>query len=272
MGKFYRRLALLSILAVCGLGLQARAATIQVTATYTGDAPGETVKITSGYLPSYNGATFYTGSSNFTVQSITNNGSHTTNLDIDKVGNLLRPAFQGYCIDLHHLIWTNTSATWDVANLADVNINVNGRSITTNQITAIKNLWEDHNYGDFRGTPSANSDAAAFQIALWTLLYNYDNGGLMATPGAVFSNSDEISKAGNWASAAWSDPGTPNADIYALISTGTGANQVQSFSIALLGAGTPPTAVPLPAAAGVGLAMLGGCGILAGLRRRLTRK
>ena len=50
MRKHCPKIALLCVLASLTAGLEARADSIRVTATYTGDSPTEVVQITSNYL------------------------------------------------------------------------------------------------------------------------------------------------------------------------------------------------------------------------------
>ena len=142
---------------------------------------------------------------------------------------------------------------------------VNGLGISARQQTAIEYLYGTHE-------PAAITDSAAaaeFQMALWTLLYSptYSAG---AGSGVIYSNNPNIATADGWAANAWGHIGT-QVSVYALIAR---PDDTQSFSVAIVsGAGHDNTApVPLPAAVGVGFSMLGGFGMLAGLRKRLRRR
>jgi len=273
-----------ALAAVMAGGLAARADTVALTLSYTGDyvgTPGNwlSTQISSPYLAAgyassdgvYHGD-FIAAPSNFTVTLdptvvSTYNTKVTTN-DVYKGENL-----QAFCVDLNHLINGSVSnpytGVWDVANLADISPHVNGLGVTTpDQVNAIKALWAEHSGAALTYV----ADAQAFQVALWNLLYNYygyaTNAVVAPTltvgTSTYFSASDD-----GWALQAWTTKAShTDESVYALVNEDT--TQTQSFSVILYGTGGDP--VPLPASVGVGFSMLAGFGAFFGLRKRLSRR
>jgi hypothetical protein len=264
---------------VCADSVQ-NTAGVQVTATYENDSPTDIVQISSPYLPSqYNGWYFYAGVSNFNTVSVTTNSGvgslNDTGLNQSDVSGSLGSNFQGFCVDLSHLVWENTQYTWQVGQLTDIrsptsptDVQSNGIGISADQAAAISRMW----YSDWEGQAHTDTTAATFQIALWMLLYDY---GSPTGPPTMFAGS-EIPTATCWASAAWNDTSSPQASIFALVNTDqAGQPGQQQFSIAVVGA-TPSVsaqgaAVPLPPAAESGFAFLTLLGIF-GIVRQVFRK
>jgi len=255
-----------AIAAVMAVGMAARADSVLVRANYTGDSPTENVNITTNpnILGVYNTGPFLAGPSHFTTISVTNAGSISTDLDTSKVSTYLGSSFVGYCIDLGHLIEPGTFS-WNVGELTNVTWGDNN-PLSQDQADAITYLW--NTYRD----DSNGAHAAAFQIALWDLVYldpstNFANSTL--NPVYFSNNATAIANGVSEAQQSWAhrdDPIVNAKPVYALISVGT----QQSFSITIVGAETVP--VPLPAAAGVGFAMLAGFGGMFGLRKTMKRK
>jgi hypothetical protein len=169
-----------AVLAAVVLGAPARAG-FTVTATFDTVAPGEVVTITLGGQSE----TGWAGVYNFKNASGYSNGSSG-----------------GFCIDISQNIYSNVTATWNVTDLA--NAPTPGNQMGTLRANLIRELW----YNDFGLSGSSNSNAAAFQLAIWeienetttnangTLALNLSTGSFTATD----SDAATITTANSWLS------------------------------------------------------------------------
>src|SRR5205085_9440280 len=117
-----------------------------VTATFSNVNPGEVVTITSA---KYGTETGWAGVYNFTNASS----------DIGLSGNL-----KTFCIDIGQDIYSGTTTTFDVRNLA--NAPTPGSQMGQYRANLIRELW----YQNYVKIGSSNSNAAAFQIAIWEII------------------------------------------------------------------------------------------------------
>jgi len=180
-----------------------------------------------------------------------------------------------YCIDIVHDIGTGQTHTFNISP-TDLNVNDPSTLFSAPVVRAINNLWNDHSTGV--GAPGlldttahvnaiSNANAAMFQIALWEVIYDFknDNTGTLLSPAPLsFLNlSDgDLATANSWAVQAYTDVGTANVGLEALVATDGSQNQ----AIFLQASGAEPTPAPLSAIGG--MALLGLIGTAKWIRRR----
>ena len=228
------RRAVLVGLAVVGVGSAARA---DVVATFTGNDPFQIVTTN-------NSGTVYhdlpAGPFNFAT--------------VDAGGTALGSTFQGFCADYFQPVAAGETYNYTpgaITSLPDV-----GTDAT--KLARIQGLF-DHFYGSIAGDAEKS---AAFQLAVWEL--TYDGAGTLDLSSGVFSASggSSVGIAQGWMNIL-NDPNAPAATShYTLLGLFSPTNQDQITAI--------PDVNPVPAPAGVVLAVIGGGLVLA--RRRFAAK
>ncbi len=170
-----------ALLALFALGMcvaPARAA--YETATFSNVNPGEVVTITDTAL-SINGESGWAGDYNF----------------INASGFLNSSSYLGYCIDIAQDIYANQTVTWSVTSLADAP--TPGTAMGQTNANLIAELW----YNDYGMIGTSNSNAAAFQVAIWEII----NGG---TSNLSFNSDTSTLSNGTLTVTETADPGTLN--------------------------------------------------------------
>jgi hypothetical protein len=138
--------SVLCLLALVGLGAPVPPVRADyVTATFGNVNPGEVVSISSD-----SGSTWESGWAG--VYNFSNASGALT-------GN-----YSGFCIDIAQNIYSGQTATWTVANLA--NAPTPGTQMGIQKANLIAELW----YNDYALIGSSNTNAAAFQIAIWAII------------------------------------------------------------------------------------------------------
>lgn len=251
-------------------GMAARAASVTVTATFDGSQPNTVgVNLTSNYNDGYHVTPTTVGTVagiyNFTASSVTGpnppSGDIAAALNFNTTTNLPTGTFGAVCIDFAHNIYYGQTATWTVEDLASVTSATNGVGVSTNQANAIAWLWQQGAGALGAAGPNVLSDTpsqdAAFQMAVWDLVYDGD---LYSTaspkPTVSYSGIDPniSADAGAWAAEAWlaTDSGAnapAGITVYALVAT-TGT---QSFNFAIIGGPDIPPPGPVAGGGGGGL-------------------
>ncbi len=213
----------LLMLATAGSAL---AASDSVRAEYSHMAPGYKVVSIAGH------GSVYAGFSQFVADK-----SHP---DTQGLGLELDDVFGAYCIDINQAINFNYTGTWNIEPLPSAPIPGVGMGPVKAEL--LRRLWNDH----FEAS-------AAFQVAVWEIVNEYDLGYLNVTSGDFRLNwglnSAQRTKVHGWFDAI-TDPGYGtqiDTRDFALTSSGT-----QDFMIVL-----PPeeqSVIPEPITM-VGLAM-----------------
>jgi hypothetical protein len=275
-------------LAVMGLGVEARADNVSVTATFDSNNQYSTVPtyLTSNYNENadhVNPTTVGTAAGIYWFTETGISSSSGTNLTSNEAADVTAAlgsgSFVAVCMDLTHNVYYGQSGIqFTVKRLSDLAgaTGVNGVGINQAQANAIGYIWKNE-------AATNTVEAAALQMAIWDIVYNGGATSLSSVQGATvnymyggaYASGDAQAAAvlgATWAqaAAAHSSDNTNSLNVYALVSTGP----VQSFNFALLNGTGHDTAapVPLPAAAGVGFSMLGGFGGLFAFRKRLNRR
>lgn len=152
--------------------------------------------------------------------------------------------FTSYCIDLAQNITANTNHTFNVMSPVEY-------GFTGNQTYLLSLLWADI-------LPQVNSKdkSAAFQLAVWELVYDSD---ALISTGSFKANSPDAPKsiAQGWLNAITS-PGYVSSNplpTLRVLQSSTAQDQLTAIQ----------TPIPAP---GAGVLALAGCGLLAGRRRK----
>jgi hypothetical protein len=246
----YCRRVIVAVAAVLAMGWSAAPARADsVTATFSNVNPGEIVSIpVNGNMESG-----WAGIYNFTNSS-----------------GYLSGSFSGFCIDIAQDIISNQTATWAVAPLANAPVDGNQpTAMGTLRANLVAELW----YNDYSLIGTSNSNAAAFQLAIWeiinetqingngTLALNIDSGTFYATDG----DSATLTTTNTWLSQLnLNGTGPMASNIIALTSTA-----YQDYVVQM----PPPAPGPLasaPAPASLILSLIGAAGILALAKRRTS--
>jgi hypothetical protein len=185
-------------------------------------------------------------------------------------------AFQSFCIEGTQTVSTGGAYSYTLSTLTGANAE------------ALTEFW-GKNIGSV-GSSSIN--AAAFQLGIWEIMYDYGTDGTKNLSGPGINNynyaavTTSIFTSGNFQVASGfitptTDPAvseaitmlhqvtgsyTASGFVLGTLTSGTNQDQLAAFNPPL---GTP--AVPLPAALPVGGAMLSLMGVVAGVRRRRNR-
>ncbi len=163
-----------------------------VTSTFTNVSPGEVVTI-NGNL------TGWAGQYNFTNAS-----------------GYLHGNYGGFCIDIGQDIYGNQTATWQVANLASApNDGNNSPGMGTLRANLIEELW----YNDYASALTSNSNAAAFELAIWEIINETNLSQLDVTKGSFWaqdSDSATLTQANTWLSGLNLDGTGSKANLIAL--------------------------------------------------------
>jgi hypothetical protein len=281
---------LVAVLAVLSAGLAARAAVLQVNATFTQGAFGTGFGESATLNTTVNGVEGtmasvwqFTGATEALVSGGPDSqlyGGINKNVVLPtSAANLeaaLGTSFNGVCIDVLHGVNWGTTYSWTVDTLdAMVGQNIpngtggNGVIMTSAQADAIAALWQVR----YDSTFMSASDAAAFQMAVWDVIYGYNatattghsHGTIVDSTGGYSGVciAADAATAKGWAQTAL-DTGGDSSNMYVLWGNGN----VQDFNFAIVAGGS---AVPLPSSVGMGLSMLAGLGCVFGLRKRLQR-
>jgi hypothetical protein len=147
-----------------------------VKATFSDVNPGEVVTITTGAgTSSATSATGWAGFYNF------------TNASGYLSGNL-----KAFCIDVSQDINQNQTVTFNVADLANAPDDGAGSStfMGTTKANLIRELW----YRDYGLAGLSNSNAAAFQIAIWKIINETDSTYAADVTQGTFTVSDNNDK------------------------------------------------------------------------------
>jgi hypothetical protein len=247
-----------AVLMATVISCAASAARADVMATFNNDSPTDIVQITSSVLPAgESGGSFYAGRSNFTVTG----GTDLFNPLPGANNNIT-----GFCIDLQHNISNGEMGIWKYGDIGDAlgavtPPTVLNPSLTIAQITnAVTYLWL--NDGAAATTTSSGSVAAAFQIALWQIIFGSN---------ATYVGPD-VAGAATLSSAAIANDNTVLPDVVKVLYAGKDATSgaaIQNFSLAIVGTGTPfIVTMPVPSAAYLGATLVGALGLIGAARRK----
>ncbi len=169
--------------------------------------PGDDVTINSG-----NGNTpsipYYPGEMNWTAKG-TNNPAWLTN------------PFTTFCIELTQDVSPGNTYTYKLVQLQDApnpgtSQNGNGSGMGIDKADKIRQLW----YADYNSIGSDGVKAAAFQLAIWKIEYDWTSSSI---PASLFTSgnfrasesdlstghSDAITQATSWLTSIWSDTNAP---------------------------------------------------------------
>jgi hypothetical protein len=204
-----------------------------ITATFNGVSPGDTVtfKLNGG-----NSVSTSAGEFNWTYVSGTPLGTGST--------------FKTFCIDLTHFITPGHTYTYNLDDPTSPNADA---QVFSGGLGAAKAAMLSDLFGQYYGNIQDNHTAAAFQIAVWDIVYD---GGVptSSSPFQVISTGTAETMALSWLNNL--DPQSPG--LMVLDSTSLNQNQI-TFA--------PPVVVPEPSTFVLGL--IAGAGIFgAALRRR----
>jgi MYXO-CTERM domain-containing protein len=233
------RAALVAALAVLATAAPARAG--MVTATFSTVSPGEVVTISS------------------TSNNVHGSGWAGVYKFVNASGDL-KGSFASFCIDIAQEIYSNQTVTFNVQNLASAP--VPGTPMGQMRASLIGELW----YNDYAKIGTSNSNAAAFQLAVWEIINEQTtkNGKLVLdVTGGTFSATDSDSQtlltANAWLAGldlSGSGPQAPN--LIALTSP-----QYQDY--------VTTAAAPAPSGLVLGGIALAGAALSAAWRRRRPR-
>jgi hypothetical protein len=157
------------------------------------------------------------------------------------VDGTIQQNFVGYCVEINQGVNANTQIQYVVTNPATA-------GFSANEITLFSRLW-----GEFFGNVNSPETSAAFQIAVYEIIFDADGAGLN-TSGGIFSvqgvSSTPRDIAQNWLSFI-SAPGYAGGSVpIAILVSPTSQDQLVQF--------------PAP---GTGVMALGAVGLLARRRR-----
>ncbi|HMO44611.1 MAG TPA: PEP-CTERM sorting domain-containing protein [Rubrivivax sp.] len=224
-----------------------------------------TVLALAGAIPCVAGtpaSVVITGFKNGSVAATITNGGYTTGASVGEfTGSLDGNAFSTFCTDIYQSFsWNNSGNpyTYDLKSVAETQEMWSVSPYTAGSYSQVSKLYTTAY--DSIGTSSIKS--AAFQFALWELLYETPNGGAYDAGSGSFkvsstgNTSTAITQANDWLAALGSA-----SEGYAIQSLYSGPNQMpgnqQDFLVA--------TPVPEPETYALALVSLG---IVAGYAKR----
>lgn len=197
----------------------------------------------------------YTGLYTFTIQQIFD----PTEVPVDAGGSPLGAGdkFDAHCIERYQAIHTSTTYNFDVVPLSEAPLHSGGSYFTATQQSNLVTLWAiefqktSGNYTFKSGLTGKDRHAAA-QLAIWSITDNLDISG----SGTDKANARDFIAEMNTNAGSY----FTSTDVRAMVNKDT-----QDF-IGLFSASQ--TVVPVPAAAWVGMMLLGGMGVVRKLRGR----
>ena len=254
-----RKLAAAVMLGIFGAAASSSMADTYVAATLTGVSPALSTATLNG------SGDYYAGLLNWNVAATTNSAVFAVGSD-----------FNTYCVDISHDIGIGGTYQYDLTTLshaAALSGTYNYGTGTVSMVEAIDTLYSEFYGGSTTasGPYSADQEAAAFQGAVWTILFTPPNTvGLGNTGATTLENSEltaldhQLATAGGLDAynvmALVADPGGPLTDY-------TVQGQDQAL-VVMPGFGSSP--VPLPSTSMGGCVLLGLFGLGAISKRRLS--
>lgn len=226
-----------AVLAATVFGGFASAAT--VTATFNHVNTGADVNV------KFNGSDTSTRAGKFTWTEL----SDTTNA----LPSATNTQFTTFCIEFNQHINYNNTYTYDIVDVASAPkpgllVN-NGNGMGSAKADALRELWGRH----FASIGTNSTMAAAFQIAVWEIVYDWGSTGLSSGIFRLNTTGDIATQAVSFLSTL--NGSGPKAYLIGMSSGGANGAQDQLT----LGTPPPPTpspAVPLPTAAVSGLGLM----------------
>jgi len=244
----FLRKSVAALVAVAGMAVAGSANADTVTATFNGVTPGLSVAV--NYDGALGGSAFNqvtsAGRFNWTTTGTNPAPPLTVGSQVFNVGT----QFITFCIELNQSIASGGSATFTVSALTSAP--GVGPTITGATATSIRELWEDHYYQHvINNSNSAGlaQNAAAFQVAIWELIYDQGGAKNVAAGHITFTSSPAVVQAQSWL-AALDGTVTVNTNVIALTSQ---SSQDQSFIIS----SAPIVETPLPPVMWGGIGLLG---------------
>jgi hypothetical protein len=226
------------VAALCLIGAVARAGTVTPTGHTLGAGSTVTINGLGG-----NHVTVYAEEFHWTVDTALTDDSR------------FEPSFDAFCMEFENENDTTAWAVYDQADMAD-NVPIDGAGLgfssfklNDQQVTDLSRL-----FGNYYAGLSTNNQYAAFQIAIWEIVYENRNN-------PYDTGSGDVSFTGN-------SSATSLADTYlATVTAGTGP-LTGIVSLAAKGQQDMIVAVPLPGASLAGLALMAGLAGIGAFRRR----
>ncbi len=176
----FRKLAAVAMLGILGAMASSSRADTYVAANLTGVSPSLSSATLNG------GGGFYAGLLNWNVVA-------TSNSSVFAVGS----NFNTYCVDISHDIGIGGTYQYDLTSLgnaAALQGTYNYGTGTVSMVTAIDTLYSEFYGGSTTATItySADQEAAAFQGAVWTVLFTPPNSIGLGDGGATTLEGDEL--------------------------------------------------------------------------------
>lgn len=180
--------------------------------------------------------------------------------DYDLLGSI-GDSFTTFCIEINQPVRVGRVHTYEVVELADAPFPGvgagNGKGMGDEKAYDIQRLWA--NYYDDIGND--NVKAAAFQIAIWEILYDQDLSLSRGAFQARYGSADPVRIAQGWLKNLSWDGDLPEL---AALTSPTAQDQVFALPVS---SSAPPAAIPLPASIWAGSALLIGLVVAQRIRR-----
>ena len=265
-------------LAASMVAFGASAAGLGVRAKLNNINPSNTVKVDVEYINSSNNVPGTpTGNINAGVNNFTRSSSNNSSNDYTGPGLTKGGTFQAFCIELNQSVSTNSWVDYQITPLSDspnpgTGIpGVNGMGAA--KATALQKLW----FSYFADALISNVNAAAFQLAVWEIVYEGEVGEADGTPAynvgngnfrymTTGSTANTIKNLANTYLAGYANA-TGLANLIALSANG------KQDMVTALPPPPPPVVgvVPLPSAVYAGMALLSAAGGMSYLRRQALK-